>query len=134
MNISGLGLSIVKHFEGLRLKAYKDPVGIWTIGYGHTGDAAFEGNVISEAQAEALLRDDMADSEEAVARMIEVTPAQQGIAFSVRGAPSAALPWVEGWTFRHDSSVLTFRRSANSGPATELRYDTGGDHFILKRQ
>jgi lysozyme len=76
MNISGLGLTVVKHFEGLRLTAYKDPVGIWTIGYGHTGDAAFEGNVITEAQAEDLLRDDMADSEDAVARMIEVTPAQ----------------------------------------------------------
>jgi D-alanyl-D-alanine carboxypeptidase len=66
--------------------------------------------------------------------VVEVTQTQQGIAFSVKGAPAAALPWVEGWTFRQDSSILTFRRSANSGPATELRYDTGGDHFILKRQ
>ena len=64
----------------------------------------------------------------------EVTQTQQGIAFSVKDAPAAALPWVEGWTFRQHSSLLTFRRSANSGPATELRYDTGGDHFILKRQ
>ena len=64
----------------------------------------------------------------------EVTQTPQGIAFSANGAPAAALPWVEGWTFRQNSSLLTFRRSANSGPATELRYDTSGDHFILKRQ
>ena len=55
-------------------------------------------------------------------------------AFSFDGAPAALRPWVENWTFRQDSSLLTFRRSANSGPALELRFDTGGDHFILKRQ
>ena len=27
-----------------------------------------------------------------------------------------------------------FRRSTTRGPATELRFDTGGDHCILKRQ
>jgi hypothetical protein len=40
----------------------------------------------------------------------------------------------EGWTFRRDSSLLTFRRSTNSGRATKLRYDRGGGHFILERQ
>ena len=36
--------------------------------------------------------------------------------------------------FRRGISLLTFRRSTTRGPATELRFDTGGDHFILKRQ
>ena len=31
-------------------------------------------------------------------------------------------------------ALLTFRRSTNRGPATELQYDRGGGHFILKRQ
>jgi hypothetical protein len=66
--------------------------------------------------------------------VIEVTETPQGIAFSFDGAAAAPLPWVESWTFRRHSSFLTFRRSANSGPATELRLDTGGDHFTLKRQ
>jgi len=57
-----------------------------------------------------------------------------GIAFTFDGAAAGPLPWVEGWTFRRDQSLLTFRRSANSGPATELRFDRGGGHFILKRQ
>ena len=30
--------------------------------------------------------------------------------------------------------TVTFRRGGNGGPATELRLDTGGDHFILARQ
>jgi CubicO group peptidase (beta-lactamase class C family) len=66
--------------------------------------------------------------------VIDVTQTPQGIAFSFDGAPAVPLPWIENWTFRRNSSLLTFRRSANSGPATELRFDTGGDHFILKRQ
>ncbi|HYN09654.1 MAG TPA: serine hydrolase domain-containing protein [Vicinamibacterales bacterium] len=66
--------------------------------------------------------------------VIEVTQTPQGIAFAFDGVAAGPLPWVEGWTFRRDSSVLTFRRSGISGPATELRYDRGGGHFILKRQ
>jgi hypothetical protein len=66
--------------------------------------------------------------------VIEVTQTPQGIAFTFDGAAAGPLPWVEGWTFRQKSSLLTFRRSTDSGRATELRYDRGGGHFILKRQ
>jgi CubicO group peptidase (beta-lactamase class C family) len=66
--------------------------------------------------------------------VIEVTQTPQGIAFSFDGVAAGPLPVVETWTFRRGSSLLTFRRSTTSGPATELRVDTGGDHFILKRQ
>jgi lysozyme len=50
------GLALVKEFEGLRLDAYKDPVGIWTIGYGTTaaagvGIAPKAGMRITEAEA-----------------------------------------------------------------------------------
>ena len=66
--------------------------------------------------------------------IIEVTQTPQGIAFSFDGAVAGPLPWVETWTFRRGIELLTFRRSTTGGPATELRFDTGGDHFILKRQ
>jgi D-alanyl-D-alanine carboxypeptidase len=66
--------------------------------------------------------------------VVEVTQTPQGIAVSFDGAAAVPLPWIERWTFRRNSALLTFRRSANSGPATQLRFDTGGDHFILKRQ
>lgn len=36
MKISKKGLDLVKEFEGLHLEAYKDEVGVWTIGYGIT--------------------------------------------------------------------------------------------------
>lgn len=66
--------------------------------------------------------------------VIDVAHTPEGMAFSFDGAAAVPLPWVESWTFRRNSSLLTFRRSKTTGPATELRFDTGGDYFILKRQ
>ena len=65
MKTGKAGLDLIKHFEGLRLKAYQDSVGVWTIGYGHT-KTAVKGMVITEAQAEDLLRADLADAERSV--------------------------------------------------------------------
>jgi D-alanyl-D-alanine carboxypeptidase len=66
--------------------------------------------------------------------VIEVTQTPQGIAFTIDRAAAGPLPWVEAWTFRQNQALLTFRRSASGGPATELRFDRGGGHFILERQ
>lgn len=49
----------IEVWEGLRLNAYRDPVGIPTIGYGHTGPDVHMGQVITEAQADALLANDL---------------------------------------------------------------------------
>ena len=53
-------LDLIKEFEGLRLTAYRDAVGVWTIGYGTTAAAGLgitpkAGMTITEAEAEALL-------------------------------------------------------------------------------
>ena len=55
-----------------------------------------------------------------------------GVAFSINGQPTETLPWVEGWTFRKRDVLLSFRAGPTSDRAAELRFDTGGDHFILK--
>ena len=52
--ISDKGIYAIKKFEGCELIAYQDAVGVWTIGYGHTKGVS-EGDIISSAQAEALL-------------------------------------------------------------------------------
>lgn len=59
MIISNKGLDLIKQFEGCRLKAYKDPAGVWTIGWGHTKGVK-AGNEITQEQADKLLRDDLA--------------------------------------------------------------------------
>ena len=48
------GFSIIKKYEGCQLKAYLDPVGIPTIGYGHTSGVRL-GQTITQAQADAFL-------------------------------------------------------------------------------
>jgi lysozyme len=70
MNISQAGIDLIKSFEGCRLDAYDDlqpkvkitdksqVKGTLTIGYGHTGDVHI-GQVITQAQADALLLKDL---------------------------------------------------------------------------
>lgn len=75
--INQLGLSLVKFFEGCYLTAYRDPVGIWTIGYGHTGlkhkdGTVKEGRIITYTEAENLLRYDMGVFEDEVTRYVQV--------------------------------------------------------------
>ena len=59
MKIGSNGLDLIKNFEGLYLKSYKCPAGVWTIGYGTTGDDVFEGLKITQEQAESELVGDI---------------------------------------------------------------------------
>lgn len=54
------GLALTEQFEGCRLTAYQDQVGVWTIGYGHTGKDVVSGLTITQDQANALLASDIA--------------------------------------------------------------------------
>lgn len=67
--INEQGLALIKEFEGCQLEAYLCPAGVPTIGYGHTF-AVEMGQTISEAEADALLREDLKDAEEAVDRLV----------------------------------------------------------------
>lgn len=65
MNTGYKGISLIKSFEKLELKAYKCPAGVWTIGYGHTKGVK-KGDVCTEAQAEQWLKEDLANAETAM--------------------------------------------------------------------
>ena len=65
MKTSSKGVSLIKSFEGCRLKAYKCPAGVWTIGYGHTAGVK-EGDTITQEQADDYLRNDLEKYEKAV--------------------------------------------------------------------
>lgn len=58
----------LKEFEGLRLKAYQDAAGVWTIGYGHTHNVR-RGDVISQFYAEEMLRLDILQCQRQVLRL-----------------------------------------------------------------
>jgi lysozyme len=66
MKLSENGFKVLIMREGLRLKAYQDVKGIWTIGVGHTGPDVVEGLVIGELHAYDLFHLDIAWAEDAV--------------------------------------------------------------------
>lgn len=77
-------LDLIKSFEGLELKAYKDSVGVLTIGYGHTsmaGDPVVKlGMTLTEKEATDLLSSDLLKYEAMVKRNVKVplNPNQYG--------------------------------------------------------
>ena len=60
--IGQAGLALIKQFEGCRLTAYQCSAGVWTIGYGHTA-GVYKGMKITQAQADAFLKQDIAKFE-----------------------------------------------------------------------
>lgn len=72
MKTSNKGMTLIKEAEGCKLKAYLCPAGVLTIGYGHTGKDVVEGLVITEEQAEKLLKKDLEKFEKAVEKYVEV--------------------------------------------------------------
>lgn len=64
-------VALVKHFEGRRLNAYTDEVGVRTIGYGHTGNVRL-GDSLTPEQADELLRADLNGAQADVLRCVKV--------------------------------------------------------------
>lgn len=80
MKTSRAGIDLIKKWEGLQLKSYKDPVGIWTIGYGIT-TAAGVGKVgpnmtITAQRAEEMLVEALTAYEAAVMKALTRSPTQ----------------------------------------------------------
>lgn len=78
MQLSAEGIELLKTAEGFRSRTYLDVAGKATIGYGHllAPHEAFPGE-ITVAEAETLLAADVAQAEQAVARLVKV-PLTQG--------------------------------------------------------
>ena len=77
MKISEKGLVLIKEFEGLVLKPYKDAVGIPTIGYGNTyyedgRKVSLSDPAITEERATALLKMVVKRYEDAINRYVQV--------------------------------------------------------------
>lgn len=71
MKISKIGLELIKSFEGCRLNAYLDAVGIPTIGYGSTKDVNI-GDTITQNEAETLLHQDLIRFEKCINEYVNV--------------------------------------------------------------
>ena len=76
MQTSDKGISLIKQFEGCKLTAYQDSVGVWTIGYGWTqpvdGKPIRAGMTIKQETAELLLKTGLVSYESDVSRLVKV--------------------------------------------------------------
>jgi lysozyme len=64
-------LDIIKKFEGLRLTAYQDQGGVWTVGYGATGPDIKHGTVWTQEKADADLASRVAHLEEQLLKLVK---------------------------------------------------------------
>lgn len=71
LRTSADGIELIKAFENFYPRAYLDPVGIWTIGWGHT-DGVEEGDVISEKEGEIYLTTDLRETERYLKHYVQV--------------------------------------------------------------
>lgn len=76
MQTSEKGIALIKQFEGCKLTAYQDSVGVWTIGYGWTqpvdGKPIRAGMTIKQQTAERLLKTGLVSYESDVSRLVKV--------------------------------------------------------------
>lgn len=74
--VNAATLALIKSFEGWRDTAYKDAVGVWTIGFGHTSMAGppevKPGMKINKAEGEAILARDLVKYENAIRNYVRV--------------------------------------------------------------
>ena len=108
MNLGYNGTKILKFFEGCKLTAYQDSVGVWTIGYGHT-IGVYEGMTITQEEAEQMLLTELEEYEGYVEKYVTVPLTQNQF--------DALVVWV------HNLGPTNFRRSTllkelNSGNYT----------------
>lgn len=128
MKTSDIGISLIKHFEGLHdgnlkeigLQPKKDPIGIWTEGYGHAmrdgngnflrGNKAPKSTISTEKQAEALLQKDLESFELMVSRKIKVPLKQNQFDALV------------SHTYNTGGSDTLFRLINNKSPKPDIKY------------
>lgn len=77
MTPSAACVALIKRFEGCRLEAYRDSVGVPTIGYGHTKNVRM-GDLITQAEADYMLAEDIKDHAAGILPLllVEVTQGQ----------------------------------------------------------
>jgi lysozyme len=121
MKLSENGFKVIKTFEGLRLTAYRDAAGVWTIGYGstryHDGKQVRPGDKLaSEIQADALFRNTLGRYENAVDQSVKVPLTQNQFDALVSFA------YNEGTGALETSTLLV--------KLNEKNYTEAGAHFL----
>ena len=113
MKTSKKGITALEMEEGVVLRAYRDSVGVWTIGAGLTAASGVvkpaAGMVISREQATALLEAALPKYEARVARAMPNTAQNEfdaAVSFDWNTGAVDRASWVENWRARADQGVV----------------------------
>jgi lysozyme len=121
MKMTDEGLALIKRFEGLRLDAYRDAVGIWTIGYGHTSLAGAPkvtaGLKLTEIEAHEILTRDV----EVFAKGV-----QQAVTIELTDLQFSALV-----SFAFNVGLSAFKRSSVLAAVNSRDFDAVPRRLIL---
>jgi lysozyme len=122
MKTSQKGIELIKIFEWCKLKSYKCPANVWTIGYGNTyyldGSKVLMGQKISQIEADMLMLKLLPKYEATVIKNIKVTVNQNQFDALV------SFCWNCG------SSQALFRL-VNQKATDEVIYDWLINHYIM---
>lgn len=119
LEMSPKGYNVTRGFEGRALRAYKDVVGVWTIGFGNTNSDASvlgftikAGVTITEEQAEQLLQVAMKQRYEPTVRAAMPGADQPtydsscDFVYNIGTAGFASRGWVKQWKINKDASGI----------------------------
>ena len=104
ITIAELSARLIAVFEGLRLTAYRDTGGVWTIGFGHTAKV-FSGQTITAEQAENFLAEDMAP----LFNMVKDRPLLEAaalVSFGYNCGSAALLRLISGYSIGTDDQGM----------------------------
>ena len=125
MNYSKSGLQLTEQFEGVRLAAYQDQGGRWTLGYGHTAGVQ-EGDTCTQAQAEAWLAEDVSWAVQTVNLYVKIALTQ--------GEFDALTDWVfnlGSGSFEHSELLqLVNQRNFETAAADFEKWDMAGGQVV----
>jgi lysozyme len=131
MQMSQEGIdALLKKFEGCKLKAYRCPAGICTIGYGHTSAAGAptvtDGMVITQQQCDDILRRDLVKYETAVHEMVEQPLTQHQFDVLVDFAYNAGVGNLKSSTLLKKVNAGQF----DAVPAELMKWTKGGGKVL----
>jgi GH24 family phage-related lysozyme (muramidase) len=131
MRISDNGITLIKHFEGIRRNPYRDCVGLWTVGVGHLiGDGKSLpdswNRTFTDDEVDAILRNDLVRFEHGVTKFCPVNLTQNEFDSLVCFSFNLGLGVLQRSTLRQ--KIL---RNDKKGAAEEiLKYNKAGGKII----
>lgn len=117
MSLSLEGVNLICNFEGLKLSAYDDGTGVWTIGYGTTrypnGQRVSEGDRCTLEQAKAYMQHDLKIFEHAVNSAVKVPLKQNQFDALVSLAYNIGVGAFKNSTLLKNLNLRNYKEAAN---------------------